>query len=86
MDNLEDDKGYEKNRISIEDLIMRIMVDNKDKQQHQNPQVGSDILIRPMPEWECPMCGRKSVIQRISRLENILKCKGCGWQRDLNFV
>jgi len=48
----------------------------------KDPETG--MLIHPLPEWECPLCGAKSVIQRISRLENILKCEGCDWQKDLN--
>jgi transcription elongation factor Elf1 len=52
----------------------------------QGQKTSRDTLILPMPEWDCPLCGAESVVQKISRFENILKCKDCDWQRDLNFA
>ncbi|MEJ2739151.1 MAG: hypothetical protein P8105_04895 [Dehalococcoidia bacterium] len=62
------------------------MEDNEEYRHIKDLETGSDILVHPMLEWECPLCGATSVIQRISKFENILRCESCDWRRDLNFA
>jgi predicted RNA-binding Zn-ribbon protein involved in translation (DUF1610 family) len=62
------------------------MEENGNHKYWQDQENGRDLLIISMPEWKCPLCGADSVIQRVSKFENTLKCKECEWQRDLNFA